>query len=109
MLFTHTVCIFLSFSFQILLIDSEQRFLISCGSVHQGICETRELHNISDVTPYYGQSEYDAQHYAVAANDQNSSTVAFIAPGPRAYRVMYVGTTYNGLLNYDAVLREKVG
>lgn len=88
---------------KVLVIDYQNRKLLSCGSVKQGACRRYELNNIS-------QKE-DLIPQAVAANDDNSSTYAFIAPARYNYdassvgavdsnnngfqqQVLYVGTTY---------------
>ncbi|KAK7867968.1 hypothetical protein R5R35_004968 [Gryllus longicercus] len=74
-----------------LVIDYTTTRLISCGSVFQGICSVRNLHNISDVAQVVKE--------AVVANNSTASTVAFIAPGPPnppVTQVMYVGVTYTG-------------
>lgn len=72
-----------------LVIDYTTTRLISCGSLFQGICSVRNLHNISD-----GAREV---REAVVANNATASTVAFIAPGPPTppvSQVMYVGVTF---------------
>ncbi|XP_067613977.1 plexin-A2 isoform X3 [Eurosta solidaginis] len=74
---------------KVLLIDRGTSRLIECGSLFQGTCTVRNLQNVSIVE----QNVSDA----VVANDANSSTVAFIAPGPPQppiTTVMYVGVTY---------------
>lgn len=72
-----------------LVIDYTTTRLISCGSLFQGMCTVRNLHNISDVAQEVRE--------AVVANNATASTVAFIAPGPPnppVSQVMYVGVTY---------------
>ncbi|KAK6634574.1 hypothetical protein RUM43_011975 [Polyplax serrata] len=74
-----------------LVIDYTTSRLIVCGSLFQGTCSVRNLHNISDVV----QSVKEA----VVASNKTASTVAFIAPGPPnppVTQVMYVGVTYSG-------------
>ena len=74
-----------------LVIDYTTTRLISCGSLFQGICSVRNLHNISDAAREVRE--------AVVANDVSASTVAFIAPGPPnppVSQVMYAGVTYSG-------------
>ncbi|KAL1129883.1 hypothetical protein AAG570_012827 [Ranatra chinensis] len=74
-----------------LVIDYTTTRLIVCGSLFQGICAVRNLHNISDVAQVVKE--------AVVANNATASTVAFIAPGPPnppVSQVMYVGVTYTG-------------
>lgn len=82
-----------------LVIDYTTTRLISCGSVYQGICHVRNLHNISDVSQIVKE--------AVVANNATASTVAFIAPGPPnppVSQVMYVGVTYTGNSPYRSEL-----
>lgn len=72
-----------------LVIDYTTTRLIVCGSLFQGICSVRNLHNISDVAQVVRE--------AVVANNATASTVAFIAPGPPhppVSQVMYVGVTF---------------
>lgn len=84
---------------KVLLVDTSSRTLISCGSVAQGACHKYNLTNITLLPEF-------APH-AVAANDENSSTFAFI--GPAKYNmwavsnVLYVGTTFtnNGDYRHD--------
>lgn len=74
---------------KVLLIDRATSRLIACGSLFQGTCTVRNLQNVSIV-------EHEVPD-AVVSNDANSSTVAFIAPGPPQHpvtNVMYVGVTY---------------
>ncbi|KAG8225679.1 hypothetical protein J437_LFUL001711 [Ladona fulva] len=74
-----------------LVIDYTTTRLISCGSLFQGTCNVRNLHNISDV-------QHEVKE-AVVANNSTASTVAFIAPGPPnppVSQVMYVGVTFTG-------------
>lgn len=65
--------------------------LIVCGTLFQGVCELRHLRNVSAVEQQV--------HDAVVANNEGSSTYAFVAPGPptSAQRnVLYVGVTFTG-------------
>lgn len=74
---------------KVLLIDYSTSRLITCGSLFQGICDVRNLQNIS-IIEQQGQE-------AVVANNADASTVAFIAPGPPnppVTTVMYVGVTF---------------
>lgn len=77
-----------------LIIDYANHQLISCGSLFQGRCTVRNIHNISDAQEV---------REAVVANDATSSTVAFIAPGPPnppVSQVMYVGVSYTANSQY---------
>lgn len=78
------------------MVDNQRRNLISCGSVYQGMCEIRSLINVSKV--YDSPDGRDIQNFAVAANTEDASTVAFIASGPSSLMgtVLYVATTYTG-------------
>lgn len=72
-----------------LVIDYTTTRLIVCGSLFQGICSVRNLHNISDAAQEIRE--------AVVSNNATASTVAFIAPGPPhppVSQVMYVGVTF---------------
>ena len=91
---------------KILVIDGNRKKLITCGSVYQGSCETRSLANVSKSRTYYVGSQVN--DYAVAANEPNASTVAFIAPGPQGFEVLYVGTTYTGGTREDRTYRDDV-
>lgn len=74
---------------KVLLIDYSTSRLITCGSLFQGLCHVRSLQNVSHV-------EQEVQE-AVVANNEEASTVAFIAPGPPSppvTNVMYVGVTF---------------
>ncbi len=82
---------------KVLVVDEENTKLIVCGSVRQGSCSMYDLRNISS-------SPADFKPEAVAANDDHSSTFAFI--GPQRYNrwgqgnVLYVGTTYTSHGDY---------
>jgi plexin A len=75
---------------KVLVLDPESRTLIACGSLSQGACEKYSLSNISMSPQFVPES--------IAANDDTSSTYAFI--GPEHYNtrslsnVLYVGTTF---------------
>ncbi|ESO91422.1 hypothetical protein LOTGIDRAFT_105554 [Lottia gigantea] len=91
---------------KILVIDRAQRKLITCGSIYQGACERRNLDDITKFkVSYDGNSITD---FAVAANEPNASTVAFIGPGPSDQDVLYVGTTYTGKSRENKIYRDEV-
>lgn len=85
---------------KVLVIDAENRQLVMCGSVFQGICQTRMLSNISSVRDHYAQGNTD---YFIAANDPHASTVAFSGPGPESRHVLYVATSYTGTVSLGTV------
>ncbi|KAJ6216026.1 hypothetical protein RDWZM_010526 [Blomia tropicalis] len=81
---------------KVLLVEPYARMLIVCGSVHQGACARHRLEDISlheELVPL-----------PVAANDENSSTIAFIGParyfGVQLTPIMYVGATNSRLGPY---------
>ncbi|KAF7989546.1 hypothetical protein HCN44_008220 [Aphidius gifuensis] len=84
---------------KLLIGDIESQTLIACGSLLQGACEKYKMSNIS-IKPEF-------LPHSVAANDELSSTYAFI--GPERYNpwgrtnVLYVGTTFtnNGEYRHD--------
>lgn len=107
---------------KILVIDYQHQKLLSCGSTKQGACRRYKLNNIA-------QKE-DLISMAVAANDDNSSTYAFIAPArytydpssvstnvasgtitspPAQQQVLYVGATYTKLGQSRDLLVPAIG
>lgn len=84
---------------KLLVADLDSRTLIACGSLLQGACEKYKMSNISLKPEFISNS--------VAANDDNSSTYAFV--GPERYNpwgrtnILYVGTTFtnNGEYRHD--------
>ncbi|KAH0546188.1 plexin-B [Cotesia glomerata] len=85
---------------KLLIADLESKTLIACGSLLQGACEKYNISNISQKPNFLPHS--------VAANDEYSSTYAFI--GPKRYNawehtsnILYVGTTFtnNGEYRHD--------
>ena len=81
---------------KLLIADLESQTLIACGSLLQGACEKYKMSNISIKPEFIPHS--------VAANDENSSTYAFI--GPERYNawgqtnILYVGTTFTNRGDY---------
>ncbi|XP_076249106.1 plexin B [Calliopsis andreniformis] len=81
---------------KLLIADLESQTLIACGSLLQGACEKYKMSNISIKPEFIPHS--------VAANDENSSTYAFI--GPEKYNawgqtnILYVGTTFTNRGDY---------
>ncbi|XP_053671423.1 LOW QUALITY PROTEIN: plexin-B [Anopheles nili] len=82
---------------KVLLYNRDGDTLIACGSVHQGACEI-----------YYLSGRFPEStkpiEVALAANDERSTTYAFI--GPSRYQswkkedIMYVGTTFTNVGDY---------
>ncbi|GAB6029304.1 hypothetical protein CHUAL_005069 [Chamberlinius hualienensis] len=76
---------------KVLVVDYDNRQLITCGSVQQGSCQTYSLPNVS--------VSVNNIERALAANDDSSSTFAFV--GPQRYlensnnRVLYLAVTYS--------------
>lgn len=83
---------------KVLIAALETKTLIACGSLHQGACVKYKLSNISDSPEFIPE--------IIAANDEHSSTYAFI--GPEHYNtwgktnVLYVGTTFTTNGDYRA-------
>ncbi|KYN31861.1 Plexin-B [Trachymyrmex septentrionalis] len=81
---------------KLLIADVKSQMLIACGSLLQGACEKYQMSNISIKPEFIPHS--------VAANDENSSTYAFI--GPEKYNpweqtnILYVGTTFTNKGDY---------
>ncbi|XP_012277326.1 plexin-A4 [Orussus abietinus] len=76
---------------KVLVIDYTTSRLISCGTLFQGMCTVRNLHNISDIVQDVKEP--------IVANNATASTVAFIAagpPNPPVSQVMYIGVTFTG-------------
>eukprot|EP00058_Branchiostoma_floridae_P014338 XP_002599826.1 hypothetical protein BRAFLDRAFT_70294 [Branchiostoma floridae] len=90
---------------KILAIDQQGGHLITCGTVYQGICQVRNLRDISQISVSYTP---DFTKY-VATNSPSRTTVGFVAPGPQPFEenALYVGSTY-GEHNDDIVIRENV-
>ncbi len=86
---------------KILVLDKESGIMIACGSLFQGACQKYFLGSLSP--------KDDLVPTIVAANDERSSTYAFIGPeryaGQWEHRnVLYVGTTYTS----TGLFREEV-
>uniref|UniRef100_A0A6A7FV03 Plexin-B-like n=1 Tax=Hirondellea gigas TaxID=1518452 RepID=A0A6A7FV03_9CRUS len=81
---------------KVLVLDPAASTLIMCGSVSQGACHKFRTANVSLTPEYIPRS--------VAANDNNSSTYAFV--GPERYKpwggseALYVGTTFTTVGDY---------
>uniref|UniRef100_A0A803Y4I4 Plexin-B1 n=1 Tax=Meleagris gallopavo TaxID=9103 RepID=A0A803Y4I4_MELGA len=76
---------------KLLLVNSVQKELIVCGSVHQGICEKRSLTSIDHVL-FRPESPGDTQY--VAANDPNITTVGLVAYSKDEVPLLFVGRGY---------------
>uniref|UniRef100_A0A8D2LM27 Plexin B2 n=1 Tax=Varanus komodoensis TaxID=61221 RepID=A0A8D2LM27_VARKO len=72
---------------KILLLDTQEKKIIVCGSLFRGICSIRELENISNRTYYENGS---GEKSFVASNDENVTTVALITSLSKG-RMMFVG------------------
>ncbi|UYV78867.1 plexB [Cordylochernes scorpioides] len=79
---------------KVLLVDNVGQKLLSCGSLFQGACRAHHLDNISQADP--------PVYIPVAANDETSSTYAFIGPARYAgqTRALYVSATNSRLGPY---------
>ncbi|CAH1265846.1 PLXNA1 [Branchiostoma lanceolatum] len=87
---------------KILAIDHQGDRLITCGTVYHGICQVRNLRDISQISVSYTP---DLSKY-VATNSPSRTTVGFVAPGPQPFEenALYVGSTYGE----HNVIRENV-
>lgn len=96
---------------KLLLVEPVQRQLIACGSVKQGACyelpldedEQTARPRSSKLANDFVLSETSLIKVPVAANDENSSSIAFIGPanyGHEKARAMYVAVTNTKLGNY---------
>lgn len=77
---------------KLLLTDPYSKVLISCGSVHQGTCQKRDLDAVGTVL-FSAQRPVDTQY--VAANEPEVSTVGLVvSPHGMRQSVLYVGRGY---------------
>ncbi|XP_059383421.1 plexin-B1-like isoform X3 [Carassius carassius] len=76
---------------KLLLVDPYSLQLITCGSVHQGTCQKRNLANVSEVL-FSAERPVDTQY--VAANDPTVSTVGLVVRPQDKDPVLYVGRGY---------------
>lgn len=74
---------------QVLLINPNDKVLIVCGTLKQGICS---LHLLGDIEKEINSST--VKPTPVVANSDNATTTAFIGPGPNNQTVLYVGAAY---------------
>jgi plexin A len=81
---------------KVLVVDEDAKVLLVCGTVHQGSCRRHRLGAISH--------HEELIPLPIAANDENSSTLAFIGPsryfGTRVQPVLYVAATNSRLGPY---------
>ncbi|XP_016844903.1 plexin-B [Nasonia vitripennis] len=81
---------------KLLVADLDTRTLIVCGSLFQGACEKHRMSNISLKLQNFT--------FGVAANDEASSTYAFIGPARynawQSSNILYVGTTFTNNAEY---------
>lgn len=77
---------------KLLLVDPYSLNLITCGSVHQGICQKRSLDSVDQVL-FSTERPVDTQY--VAANHPNVSTVGIVVRAyPDRQPVLFVGRGY---------------
>ena len=81
---------------KILVVNQVADKLIACGSTRQGSCELYSLSTFPNSPEYIGMP--------LAANDESSSTYAFIGPSKYASwkkeDILYVGTTFTNVGDY---------
>lgn len=73
---------------QVLVINKNDKVLIVCGTLKQGVCSVHLLEDIEKVV------SSSIKPTPVAANTDNATTTAFIGPGPNNQSVLYVGAAY---------------
>lgn len=77
---------------KLVLVMERERALLVCWTAFQGVCEMRDLDDLSVVRAN--------SSVAVVANDAVNSTIAFQATSPNSQRLLYVATTYTSLGAY---------
>ncbi|XP_032076613.1 plexin-B2 isoform X1 [Thamnophis elegans] len=77
---------------KLLLVDTQEKRIVVCGSLFRGICSIRELENISNRTYYETGS---GEKSFVASNDENVATVGLITSLKKG-RMMFVGKGNGG-------------
>lgn len=77
---------------KLVLVMERERALLVCWTAYQGVCEMRDLDDLSVVRAN--------SSIAVVANDAVNSTIAFQATSPNSQRLLYVATTYTSLGAY---------
>jgi plexin A len=77
---------------KVLLIHEREQRLLSCWSVKQGVCDLRDLDNITHVVQESMQ--------AAVGNDAVNSTVGFIATSSNSQDLFYVANTYTSVGPY---------
>lgn len=77
---------------KLVLVMERERALLVCWTAYQGVCEMRDLDDVSVVRVN--------SSVAVVANDAVNSTIAFQATSPNSQRLLYVATTYTSLGAY---------
>lgn len=77
---------------KLVLVMERERALLVCWTAYQGVCEMRDLDDLSVVRAN--------SSVAVVANDAVNSTIAFQATSPNSQRLLYVATTYTSLGAY---------
>lgn len=79
---------------KLLILDSDNNRLVACGSIKQGICDLRELGNVSHVLNDFSPSSDPRADDFVASMRPDQTTVAFVAKEGRnrEERSLYVGS-----------------
>ena len=95
-----TECSTLYCLMQVLVVDNHHSQLVTCGTVFQGTCQSRDLVNISRIKV----NVVIASNYPfVASRLPTHAVVAIVAPGPSNSVRLYVGTDDQPSRNlYDA-------
>ena len=95
-----TECSTLCCLMQVLVVDNHHSQLVTCGTIFQGTCQSRDLANISRIKV----DVVTAHNYQfVASRLPTHAVVAIVAPGPSNSVRLYVGTDDQPSRNlYDA-------
>ena len=72
---------------KLLIVHEKQQALLSCWSARQGVCDLRDLNDLSLLR--------QSSAVPAVANDPVNSTVGFIASGANSQDLLYVAATYN--------------
>ncbi|XP_078728582.1 plexin-D1 [Lampetra fluviatilis] len=79
---------------KLLVVDSEQQILLSCGSVHQGACEVRRLGSIVDVV--VSTEKLNTKNLYMASNHADAPTVGVLVRIDGSKYGIMVGATFTG-------------
>ncbi|KAK1786908.1 hypothetical protein P4O66_017288 [Electrophorus voltai] len=84
---------------KLLVLDREQKVLVTCGSVYQGFCELRKMDNVSQIAVEFPKPNATVfpSMLNIVANHPNASTVGLIFRSQEGTPRLLVGATYTGM------------